>query len=57
MAFRWENDELALFDEAISGGSDFCSSEVRVAGDHNHGSIVGGVVMVKKIPQWKSPCC
>ena len=51
MAFRWENDELALFDEAISGGSDFCSSEVRVAGDHNHGSIVGGVVMVKNPPR------
>ena len=46
MAFRWENDELALFDEAISGGSDFCSSEAGVAGDQNQGSIV-----------WKSPYC
>ena len=32
------------------GGSDFRLSKAGVAGDHNHGSIVGGVVMVKNFP-------
>ena len=54
MAFRFGNDELALFNEAGSGSSDFFSSEAGVAGDHNHGSNVNGVMMVKNPPCGRS---